>query len=1452
MSDAPLPSPLLHHARYAAGAVLGRGAQGVVLRVTDREAPERRLVAKLWQPGAFDASALAGEFALLRRLNIPGLVGAHDLGRDERTQAPFFVEDFVDGQSALELVQEVPRLRAERLLGVLADVTTTLAALHDAAFVHGDIKPAHVRAGAEGRMMLLDLGAAVARARPPGLESQAFTPAFAAPEVRAGARTTIGADLYSLGALGWALATGAPPGSKSRGLRTLAPWVPPSSSVVIEQLLASHPRDRPASAEQVLQQLGLAGLAAAQRSAPAAIGRERELALLKQARSGVRYLSGPSGSGKSHLLREVLTSALLAGRAARKISFPCDDQPLLARLIAFFRGADAAWPFTEQAATDDRMLLLALDDLQHAPVELVAALDAFRCRDEPTRPLDVLASLREAPDGAAGVVLGALSEAAFASVCQQLGVSDTEQIAALARMTERSPGWAVAACGRVPLTKDSILARARALSRPAVDVLARIALLGGVATELLACDAPSVAGATTPAALSELLSAALVTRRGNEGRVSYALQVTELAPELASALGSFELVEQLSRLALADQAVGPRSLLALAGAPFSPNARKALLVRAAEIARRESLAGDETDALFALAADPAARSRELVVRLERLTRSAGSNHPQVMTWLGEAAEREASLVPLWRRRQAEQAARSGQLALAEQRADEALEAARALGERSAEALAVATRGAIALYRADVGVAEVKLRDAALMLAPLDVGDPEELARLDHNTGVVALYGDRVDDAIAAFERSLGIKRRLGDRAGVRSCLLNLGLAFARRARYDEAATTLTEAIALARALKQPAGRAWCLAARADVEVRRGDARAAERFVAEADAIVDVPPVVRADLAIVRAQAALLAGDAQRARAALETLDRGLCEGDPLLQARARVVEAGALLASLPAEPRRAARLAVQVVRAARAARLPEVEAQALALLRTARAQRATTPGPGYDRPMHDGSAELWSWLAELASGVSGEPVVLELLRVLRRLTGAERALLVACHAGGAAEQAWGVDLEGFALGSALERCDAELLASALEAGAPLYQRDVETLPGRGSRLAVALASRAERGNAVLIFEHRFKPGAFDGVSAEQAARFAVLGGLAVQLASPVAARGGDAAEPQRPPLQLAAASEHGETTAFPLRDAQRVFPGIVGASRALRLALAKLDAAIGSELPVLIVGETGTGKELFARALHELGPRAAAPLVAVNCAAVPDALFEAELFGHARGAFTGADRARAGLLARAEGGTLFLDELGELPLARQAALLRVLESRRYRPVGSDEERAFDVHIVAATNRPLEAEVERGTFRQDLLFRINVIEIRVPALRERLDDVPLLVRAFIEREAPGTVLSPAAMNALESHSWPGNVRELLHHVQRLLSLGVARIERAHLPRSLRQLAPGRAPQKAAVESNRAADPRAELERVLESSQGNITHAARALGLTRHGLKKRMLRLGLRASAKQGRE
>jgi len=1445
---------LLAHPRYEPISVLGRGGQGVVLRVRDREAPERPLVAKVWRAGAFDAAQLAAEFALLRRLDIPGLVRAHDFDRDRRTGAPFLVEDFVAGESAQSFVGAVPERRVVRLAYVMSEVAATLAALHDAAFVHGDIKPEHVRVGLDERVSLLDLGSALARSPSSATEEPvALTPAFAAPEVRAGARPTRASDLYSLGALVWALATGSPPVGSQQKLRQRAPWIPPSLADLIERLLEVHPRDRPESAEQVLEHLGHAGLPSARRSSPPPIGRAEQLAALLEPQAGVRYVLGPSGSGKTHLLREIVTRALLSGRVARRISFPHADSAFVAQLVSFFRGAEAAWPFSVRGLPESP-LLVTLDGLHEAPSELIVALDAYRCRGGSSLVLDLLVAAREAPAGAERVLLEPLNSAAFGELCRSLGVSEASQIDEYARMTGNNPGWFVAARGRVPLTHDMVLERARTLTAGASRLLAELALLGGVAGAGLLLEQELT---SEPAhELSELLSAALVVRRTSGEQLSYALQVLELAPAIAAALGSFDIVERLGVRVIADDRASPRALLSLASSPFLPTMHNALLDRAAALAKRAGAHSDEADALFALVATKSERTRERLLRLERLTRQAGGNHPEVVAWLVEAAESDPTLVPLAARRQAEQAARAGEFALAESHAARAEQAAIRLGDRVARALSLGTRGAVALYRADVPFAERAVRDALSQIASLEIDDPEEIARIEHNAGVVALYGDRVGDAASAFERSLSIKRRLGDRAGVRSCLLNLGLALARSADYLRAANVLDEAIRLAVSLGQAAGRAWCLAARADLEVRRGDVRSAGRFIAEAEAVVEAPPMVRADLTLLRGQSALLDGDGARALRVLSELDPTLRSSDPLLDTRALLISGGAQLASLPAAPRAAARTAIRAARAARAARLFEIESQALDLLRRARKRVNALPTPRYANPMPERDAPLWSWLNDAASGMPRVEAIVSLLKQLCVLTGAERSLLSVSNGAGHPVKAWAVDIDGFALDSALSRLDPEFVQRALEANTQLYQRDVQTLGGRGSRLAIAVPAVGMEQRTVLLFEHRFRSGAFDGISSEESARFASLAGIATRLGAldPDRADGSAELASSNSSGSSALAHETGDTTALPSRGPRREFVHIVGESRALRAALGKLETALDSELPVLISGETGTGKELFARALHEHGSRARAPFVALNCAAVPESLFESELFGHARGAFTGAERARSGLIARAEGGVLFLDEIAELPLVRQAALLRVLESRKYRPVGSDEERAFDVRIVAASNRPLSAEVARGAFRQDLLYRLNVLELHVPPLRERAGDIPLLVRAFLNHSASGVLISPDAMTALERYSWPGNVRELEHQIQRVLALGVPRIELAHLPRTLRPRGARRTPAESASSAKvtpRAVVPldlRAEVERALSQADGNITHAAQTLGLTRHGLKKRMLRLGLRAPQK----
>jgi DNA-binding NtrC family response regulator/tetratricopeptide (TPR) repeat protein len=1388
-------------------------------------------------------------------------VRAHDLGRDERTSAPFFVEDFVDGPAAAEWVAAAgagPRANA-RLLSVVADVAAALGGLHDAGFAHGDLKPAHVRVigrgNREAQAVLLDLGAAVSRACPSDLPG-AFTPAFASPEARSGGRITSASDLYGLGALAWAIATGdPPPASRLRpALRTRAPWVQPAVADLLEALLATHPGDRPPDAHDVLRRIGAAGHGApiAAPSPPPPIGRERELrTLLERSCGRVRYVVGPSGVGKSHLAQELTTRALLSGRAARRVAFPGAETATVSRLLAYLRGVREAWPLATGGLPSD--VLLVLDGLDAAPRELVDAVDAWRCRGARDDGPEVVATARTAPDGADTLALGPLEEGAFGELCRALGIDEAGAVEQAAQASGRNPGWLVASCGRVPLGRDVALERARVLSREARELLAALALCGGTAPERLA----------TPDAARELLAASLVTRQVRGGGVLYSLATPALAGDLAVALASFDIADRTASALLEHPEADAATLLAVAQGPVPPARREELLEQAAASARAQGLRSEEMDALFGLAASPVRRDAVLLCRLERLTRDSGSAaaHPRVLEWLDEAAQRDPSLRSLALRRRAERAAREGNADLARELADDARRAASMARDPAADPLAIATAGAIALWRGDWTQADALLSDARAGLASVDAADPEERARVDHNFGVVALYRGRVADAIAAFERSLEAKRRLGDRAGTRSCLLNLGLALTKANQSEDAVRALEEAIALARSLGQKAGHAWCLAARADVEVRRGRAADAERWIAEAEALGEVAaPVVRADLLLLRARVALLEGDGARALGAIERIDPAVAANQALVGAQVCVLEARSHMLTLPADRRRAARRAIDGARRARAATLPEVESEAMAVLHEARGGRPDArPSEGYPRDVRDAgpteSEGAWQWLADLAAGCPVDDSALALARMVVRECGAERVLVAAVDLDGCAPRAWGVDLDGIALSSPAQRLDANLARAAFACEGPSYQRDVETAGGRGSRIAVASPASGAAERALVVAEHRFQVGRFDRVREADARRWATLAGLLLRLGPDASAPG--ATHPPRPdgawhgePAGTEASRLDAPSTALPRLEPRRVFPGIVGTSAALRRALARLDAAVDGDLPVLVVGETGVGKELFARALHEHGPRASGPFVAVNCAAIPDALFEAELFGHARGSFTGADRARSGLIARAEGGTLLLDEIGEMPLLRQAALLRALETRRFRPVGADEERAFDIRIVAATNRDLARAVAQGAFRPDLYYRLDVVEIVVPPLRDRPEDIPVLARAFLDRAGSSAAIAADALAVLASYAWPGNARELQHAMQRAAAANVSLVRLEHLPRALR------AQQQTARRTHpthptHPVDERLEVERTLARAGGNISQAARALGLTRQGLKKRMARLGIRGADGRGR-
>ncbi|MFH2078367.1 MAG: sigma-54 dependent transcriptional regulator, partial [Pseudomonadota bacterium] len=307
---------------------------------------------------------------------------------------------------------------------------------------------------------------------------------------------------------------------------------------------------------------------------------------------------------------------------------------------------------------------------------------------------------------------------------------------------------------------------------------------------------------------------------------------------------------------------------------------------------------------------------------------------------------------------------------------------------------------------------------------------------------------------------------------------------------------------------------------------------------------------------------------------------------------------------------------------------------------------------------------------------------------------------------------------------------------------------------------------------------------------------------------------------------------------------------MIGQSAAMQQLRQQILAVAPTRTTALILGETGAGKELVARAVHENSPRAGATFAAVNCSALAAGLLESELFGHVRGAFTGAHRNRKGLLEVADGGSLFLDEIGDMPLELQAKLLRVLEQGELTPVGSAQPKSVDVRVICATHRELEAEVSAGRFRQDLLFRINVFQLRVPALRQRAEDILPLARHFlqlfsVEHGRVRPELTPEAAAALQAHGWPGNVRELKNEMERaaLLTPAGGPIEPDGLSE---RISGGRGLRLDLDGSLKDILDRLEahvLECALQRHGGNRTHCAKALGISRQALIAKIQRLGV---------
>jgi len=332
---------------------------------------------------------------------------------------------------------------------------------------------------------------------------------------------------------------------------------------------------------------------------------------------------------------------------------------------------------------------------------------------------------------------------------------------------------------------------------------------------------------------------------------------------------------------------------------------------------------------------------------------------------------------------------------------------------------------------------------------------------------------------------------------------------------------------------------------------------------------------------------------------------------------------------------------------------------------------------------------------------------------------------------------------------------------------------------------------------------------------------------------------------------------------------ERMRSGVAGrrlmhTSAAFGAAVEMLERAARTDASVLLIGESGTGKELLAHHLHDSSARAGKPFVPVDCAAVPAELFESELFGHEKGAFTGATADKLGLFQVADGGTLFLDELGELPLEFQSKLLRAIQERSVRPVGSSAQKDVDVRIVAATNRDLQREVQEGRFRSDLFYRLDVVRVEVPPLRDRRGDVDVLVAHFLARfgqDVGITRLAPAAAERMRAYHWPGNVRQLRNAVERACALGQApELTLADLPPELREEA-AVAPRDAGADAEGgtfqemkarriAAMEQTYVEELLTKHKGNVTHCSEEAGMARSAFQKLMQKHGVRSADFRG--
>jgi serine/threonine-protein kinase PknK len=1353
------------------------------------------------------------------------------------------------------------------VLAAIRGPLRALSYLHRARLCHGDVKPANVLVE-DGRGVLIDLGCA--RPFGPAGSEVSGTPGFIAPEALEGGEIDARSDLFALGV--------------SMHLLLAHAKLEPRVSAIFERCARRDPRERPASAAEVLEALGDLDDALRPAVPPAPLlGREEMMqAVAALVRSLVErsdgervlWITGGPGSGKTRAAREARLCAELSldvvEGSGRRIDGASD---LLARATGEQSISIDRMRSIRDAAATAGPVLLVIDDADRLPSRERDLLRAFS-HEIGGAPVGLVA-FSSARDGSGSELpLAPLAlehvSAWFGDRLSQRGIADAQRVSGglpfvLERIARKlSTGELREADLRGAPNLDLETESVTELGLDARRALGAIACLDGAASRAM-LDRLGIGRE----AIAELHAADRIVREESEIRLtrpaaSRAIleaigdERIAIAARVASMLESAAAEDERARSSMTARAI---RAWVIAG---STSDALRVAERATDLVERhpaqfceafESLHQIEP-AFLAPYATVLARSAR-ADRAVELVRTAleRDDDPALHTLLGE------SLVQLGQAKEAIAALGERDGAAAH---DVKARALIKLGDYEIATAALARtddRGLLAALHEDAGVALSYLGTSEAARRHFDEASrgsnaPRSVIRLENYRAINEYRAGNAAGAAVAYERALAVAEAEGLDDHVAHSALNAGAARHQLGDFGRARELYERALRIATVLRKQStettllfdlAKLWSDVGaldRAKLYLERARASGATRGASHVEPAVDALGAEIAalesdfdraqellaaavqryreqgaerELDEVRIQEAELAssvGEPERALAILAAIDtrtsdvraRLECARAAALCATGRPAEAIRLLDALPSseqwpllamierekgrafEAQRATALAKRHADRARetwerVAATLEPELHDVFWRHPLRARSAAVE----TRETTGGDASALLRVIEinrrLSTARDPDEIVKVALDAAIDLTGAERGFVILKRDGElVVPHARNLDREK--VGKSHLKFSHGIAERTIETGEPISTVDaLEDDRFRGNRSVHAMRLRSVVSVPVsspdgtlgaLYVDNRFRRGRFGDHDVEVLVAIADQVAIALENARLISALEERTRElereRQRVEAILSEQAAHIDRLTEEIAEKQVAlehryeYEQIVGRGEKMRAMLALVDRVVDSSLPVLVTGESGTGKELVARAIHFHGRAKARPFVAINCAALPEPLLESELFGHVKGAFTGAHRDHEGLFVRARGGTLFLDEIGELPLALQAKLLRVLQERELRPVGSSETVPIDVRLVCATNRRLADEIRSGRFREDLFYRIAVVEIAVPPLRDRREDLPLLARHLLDRLARSEAREPseltsAALRKLLAHGWPGNVREL---------------------------------------------------------------------------------------------